>query len=97
MGHYSPPNGRIVELLRASSLIWENVRIEAGIQLGVQTFYLGGSNPENGSLFVRGGSWLQISDPFYTEQTPGVYRISIQNVGRRGSSIHYDDSYFTNK
>lgn len=97
IGDYNPPNGRVFDLNRACSILIEGLRMEGGSAKGNQTFFLGGGAPEKGSFFIRGGSIHNVSDPFYSEGQVGVYRVNIQDVGRRGSSIHYNDSYFTNK
>ena len=96
LGDYAPPNGRVFDIDRASSIIIDGLRMEGGNAKGAQTFYLGGYLGV-GTFIVRGGAFHNVSDPFYTVNTPGKWRVSIQDVGKRGNSIHYSDSYFTNK
>ena len=96
LGDYAPPNGRVFDIDRASSIIIDGLRMEGGNAKGAQTFYLGGYLGV-GTFIVRGGAFHNVSDPFYTVNTPGKWRVSIQDVGKRGTSIHYSDTYYNNK
>lgn len=94
LGDYKPDNGRLIDVNRTSTLIIDGLRLEAGKQLGAQTIFLGGTDGQ-GNLHMRGGAFQNVSDPFFTVETPGMWRVNIENVGKRDAN-HIMNSYFTN-
>ncbi len=96
ISEYKPQDGKLIEFNRTGSLILDGVKIENANNRNHdgKMIWLGGTTGQ-GNLHVRGGAFHCSADPFFTMETPGMWRINISDVGKLNGS-YQSVSYFNN-
>lgn len=97
ISEYRPDNGRLIDFNRTGTLIMDGLKVENdnGRNFDARMIFLGGTTGQ-GNIHVRGGAFNCSADPFYTVETPGRWRIRVENVGKYNSS-YQTESYFTDR
>ncbi|HMG91022.1 MAG TPA: glycosyl hydrolase family 28-related protein [Chryseolinea sp.] len=96
ISEYAPDNGRLIDFNRTGTLILDGVKIENanGRNHGANMIWLGGTTGQ-GNLHVRGGAFHS-SDPFFTVETAGRWRLKVEDVGKLNANYE-SETYFANR
>ena len=97
ISEYRPANGRLFDFNRTGTLILDGLKIENADfrNHDGKMIWLGGTTGQ-GNLHVRGGAFHCSSDPFFTMETAGRWRIKVEDVGKLNANYE-SDSYFSNR